>query len=111
MYFSYHYHGLRCMFPLSRLNVGFSSSIFGLCNFLVVSLLRPGLFFSPCCSLLLVHYILVFCGYYGVVLATLGPRTTQGSILPVQAVNHLSDYVYAVVGLRTVLEWDEGLIA
>ena len=34
---------------------------------------------------------------------------TQGSIFPVQAVNHLFGYVYAVVGLLTVLEWGRGL--
>ena len=43
-------------------------------------------------------------GFFGVVLATIGPRMTQELLFPIQAVNRLGDYVYAVVGLWTVLE-------
>ena len=42
---------------------------------------------------------------YWVVLAMIGPRTTQGSDFLVQAVNCLFCCMYAVVGLRTELEW------
>ena len=44
-------------------------------------------------------------GCYGFVLATLGPRTTQELFSPVQVMNSLFGCMYAVVGLRTVLEW------
>ena len=38
-------------------------------------------------------------------LAMMGPRMTQELLSPVQAVNSLFGCVYAVVGLRTMLEW------
>ena len=44
-------------------------------------------------------------GCYGVILAMIGPRTTQEFLSHVQAVNSLFGCVYAVVGPRTVLEW------
>ena len=82
-----------------------TSSISG-CVFPIVSVLRSGLLFSPrfvvWCGF---FFVLVCCGYYWVVLATIGPRTTQESYFPTQAVNRLFCYVYAVVGLRTVLAW------
>ena len=43
-------------------------------------------------------------------MATIGPRTTQGSDFPSQVVSCLFCCIYAVVGLRTVLEWSEGLV-
>ena len=79
----------------------FSSPTWG-CVFLATSLLRPGLLFSP-------HYSFVM-GYYWVILATIGPRMTQGSYFPSQVVSCLFCCIYAVVGLRTVLEWSEGLV-
>ena len=36
-------------------------------------------------------------------------KNGSGIVFPIQAVNHLFDYVYAVVGLRTMLEWGGGL--
>ena len=47
----------------------------------------------------------VCCGYYWDVLATIGPRMTQESYFPAQAVNRLFCCVYAVVGLWTMLAW------
>ena len=44
-------------------------------------------------------------GCYGVVLAMIGPRTTREFLSPVEDVNILFGYVYAVVGIWTVLEW------
>ena len=44
-------------------------------------------------------------GCYGVVLAMIGPRTTQELFSPIQDVNSLFGCVYAVVGFQTVLEW------
>ena len=43
-------------------------------------------------------------------MATIGTRTTQGLEFPVQAMNCFFGYMHAVVGLWTVLEWDEGLV-
>ena len=39
----------------------------------------------------------------------IGPRMTQELLSPIQAMNSLFGCVYAVVGLRAVLEWGCGL--
>ena len=44
------------------------------------------------------------CKLFGVVLATIGPRMAQEIVFPIQAMNRLCECMYAVVGLRTVLE-------
>ena len=78
--------------------------------FPVASMLRSGLMFSPqfvaWCGFLFVWFAM---DSYWVVLAMIGPRTTQGLDFPVQAVNCLFCCMYAVVGLQTVLEWGWGL--
>ena len=43
-------------------------------------------------------------------MATIGPRMTQRLNFPAQAMSCLFCCVYAVVGLRIVLEWGEGLV-
>ena len=43
-------------------------------------------------------------GCYGVILATIGPRTNQEFLSPVQDMNSLFGYMYAMVGIRTMLE-------
>ena len=57
--------------------------------------------------LLVVFFVMFWAavGCYGVILATIGPRTTQELLSPVQAVNSLFGCMYAMVGLRSVLEW------
>ena len=58
----------------------------------------------------LISLFWVAVGSYWVVLATIGPRTTQELFFPIQAVNRLFDCVYAVVGLWTCWSRDEGLV-
>ena len=89
---------------------GDGSSIHKRCKFPVTSLLRPGAVVPPTfCWLCLLLRSGDTIGCYGVILAMIGPRTTQELISPFQAVNSLFGYMYAVVGLRTVLEWGWGL--
>ena len=71
----------------------------------MASLLRTDYFFP---HILLVVFVVMYwatVGCYGVVFAMIGPRMTQELFSPVQVVNSLFCCVYAVVGLRTVLEW------
>ena len=70
-----------------------------------------GLWSHPCLvDCVSLYRVVSVVGYCGVILAMIGPRTTQGSISPVPAMNSLFCCGYAVVGLWTVWSGIEGWV-